>query len=274
MPDPVSSPARLLGPRPSDRPLRRSGSDAFLVGTLVLLLGFGGMFLARWWRQGFTRGVSGPVPQGAYVWQRQWTDPVRDAVRGVVTPAAGEPAAENGALPLSTLAVFCAEIGPPAGGDSGGTTAAASILRVGDVDWPLLAGLGRPVSLVLRVRAFPGSEVGPEREPFPTVRRVLDDLLGKCAAAGLRPSEVQVDYEAPPAKLPGYASALAALRTAYPTQRFIPTVPPAWLGAAGLTDLAKGSGEFVLQFAGGPERVTGPDRRPPPGSGPVARRPG
>lgn len=266
MPAPSSaaspSPARFLGPRPSDRPLRRSGGDALLVGALVLLLGFGGMFVARWWRQGFTRGISGPVPQGAYVWQRQWTDPVRDAVRGAVTPVvAGEGAAENGEPPpLSTLAVFCAEIGPPTGGEAGG--AAASVLRVGDVDWPLLAGLPRPVGLVIRVRTFPNAEVGPEREPFPTLRRVLDDLLEKCAAAGLRPAEVQVDCDAPPGKLPGYAAALAALRTDYPAQRFIPTVFPAWLGAPGLPDLVKGSGEFVLQFAG-PERLNGPDRRPP-----------
>ncbi len=224
----------------------------FLVGALVLLLGFGGIALARWSRRGFTAGASGPVPQGAYVWQRQWTEPVRDTVRGAAAPG------ENGETP-STLLVFCAEISPPAG-EGGG--APAGVFRVGELDLPLLAGLARPVGLVVRARALPG-EVGPEREPFPTVRRVLDELLGKCAAAGLRPAEVQLDFDCPPGKLPGYTAALAALRGAYPAQKLVPTALPAWLGTEHFAAWAKSAGEFVLQFAGTERLGGGPDRHPP-----------
>lgn len=226
--------------------MRRSGGDAFLVGALVLLLGFGGMFLARWWRQGFTAGASGPVPQGTYLWQRQWTEPVRDAVRGTV-PAAGE----SGET-LSLLSVFCAEVGPPPAG----------VFRVGDVDWPLLAGLGRPVGIVVRVRPFPGETIGADREPFPAVRRVLEDLLAKSAAAGLKPAEVQLDFDCPPGKLPEYANALTALRAVFPAQKLVPTALPAWLDANDFATFAKTSGGYVLSFAG-LERLNTPDRKPP-----------
>lgn len=250
----MPSPVRLLAPRPNGRPLRRSGQDALLVGALVLILGFGGMTLARWWRQGFTAGVSGPVPQGIYVWQRQWTPPVQDAVQEVATSGA-----ENNGQALSTLSVFCAEIGPTTVENSG---AAASIFRVGDLDWPLLASLPRPVGLVIRVRAFPG-EVGPDREPFPTLRRVLEELLARGAAAGLKPAEVQLDFDCAPGRLPGYAAALAALRADLPGQTLVPVALPAWLDAEGFAPFAKSAGSYVLQFAGA-DRLNGPDRRPPP----------
>ena len=219
-----------------------------LVGALVLLIGFGGMALARWHRQGFSTGASGPLTHGAFLWQRQWTEPVGAAVQRF--------ASEDS--PLTSLTVCVAEIGPPAAGGAG-----ATIVRAGDVDWARLASLGRPVGLAVRVRTPPGEAVRPDREPATALRRVVDDIFAKGAAAGLKPSEVQVDFPCPVAQLRGYAEVLAALRAAHPGQTFCPTVDPAWLASEEFAPLVRAAGGFILQDPHPWERAGGADRRPP-----------
>ena len=245
MASPSSSPARLVRPRRDDRPLRRTGGDTVLVIALVLLIGFGGMVLARWYRQGFSLGAAGPMTQGASLWQRQWTESVRAAVQRFATEDS----------PLTGLTVCVAEIAPAAP-EGGGTT----IVRAGDVDWALLAGLGRPVSLAVRVRTSPG-EIQPDQEPATSLRRLVDEIFAKSAAAGLKPSEIQVDFPCPTTQLRGYAGVLAALRAAHPGVPFCPTVDPAWLASEEFAPLARAAGGFILQPHQW-ERI-GADRRPP-----------
>ncbi len=232
-----------------------------LVLIAVVLLG--GWALAR-----FTRPPAGPppggvdparaLPQAAYVRERFWNDAVRTAVRGATgvaaeppdasaSPASGEP------LVFDSLCVLVAELTPT-------TPANVTVTRPASLDWPLLAGLPRPVSLLIRLRAVPSAgggedrkgdaQVGPEREPFPTLRRVLDETLAETVAVGLRPAEIQLQFDCPTTQLAGYAAALEALRAAYPAQTFRPVARPSWLRVAEFAPLARAAGGYVLDLQG------------------------
>lgn len=248
---------------------------------MALLLSLAGPVVVRWWRHGlFSDAVPGPLTQGAYVWQRQWTEAVRTAARQALDPTGRAENTGGDVSPLSGLSVFCAEIAPSSSsspspsssggsGSSGAATAAspaaaasAVILRTGDLDWPLLASLpSRSVGLVVRVRAFPGGEVSVTREPFPTLRRVIAELLGKATGAGFKPAEIQVDYDCPTTKLGDYAGWLGALRQAFPEQTFCPTALPAWLDSEDFPPWARAAGSYVLELHG--LARPGPDRAPP-----------
>ena len=132
--------------------------------------------------------------------------------------------------------------------------------RTAGLDWALLARCRQPVGFAVRVRAFPG-EVSVGREPFPTLRAVLAELCAAADAAGLRPAEIQVDFDCPTARLRGFAGWLRALQAAFPGRRFSFTALPAWLRARDFAPLAAVTGDYVLQVHW--LEKPGPDGHPP-----------
>ena len=186
--------------------------------------------------------VSGALPQAAYLWQRQWTEGVRAAVSGV-----------DAGSPFGALCVAYAEIEPAAGKPP-------TVRRTSGIDWALLARSHQPVGFAVRVRAFPG-EVSAAREPFPTLRAVLSELCADARAAGMRPAEIQVDFDCPTSRLRGFAAWLRALQAAFPGQHLSFTALPAWLRSDDFAMLAAVTGDYVLQVHW--FEKPGPAGRPP-----------
>jgi hypothetical protein len=194
------------------------------------------------------RRAAGPLPQGAYVWQREWTPAVRAAVAG--------------ASDFDLLVVLAAEVDP--------TSSPPRVARAG-FDAAALRTAGRPVGLALRVRSFPGGFT-----TRPELAAELADLARESVArlrrAGLAPAELQLDYDCPVGRLEDYLPAVAAVRAAVAPVPVTLTALPSWLerGRA-FAALAAAADGFVLQVhALAPPGSPGED--PPPLCDPVAAR--
>ncbi len=180
--------------------------------------------------------VSGALPQQAYLWQRQWTAQVRAAVARQT--------------PLAELCVAYAEIGPGV---------PPTVQRTAGLDWPTLARCPAPVGFAIRVHEFPG-EVSVAREPFGVLQSVIRELCAAAATAGVRPAEIQVDFDCPTSRLRGFAAWMQTLRQTFPGQTFRFTALPAWLRSRDFTPLARATGGYILQLHA--LEKPGPDGRP------------
>lgn len=261
-----SSVRRSARPYPAHVPQTSSALRLGLIAVVVI----GGYALSRLTQRPAPPppGSMNALPQAAYVRERHWSEPVLAAVRGAAgIPDAPDPAAANSEPPLEGLVVLCAEISPVPGSharEDGQSSAAVIVNRTSDLDWSLLASSARPVGLLVRVRAFPGkeAEVSPQREPFPTLRRVLDETFAATTTAGLRPAGVQIQFDCPLTQLRGYAACLETLRAAYPERAFHPVARPSWLRAPDFAPLARGAGEYVLDLQGLDRSGAGADAPP------------
>lgn len=224
------------------RSLRRPATlVGFAIGLAFAVL-IGGRFLQPM-PVPMTRG---PLPQQAYLWQRQWTENVR---------AAAEQAG-SGQTPLEGLCIAYAEIFPPANN----AAAPPAVQRPSGLDWALLARCHRPVGFAVRVREFPG-EVSATREPFLTLCHVIGELCLDADAARVKPAEIQVDFDCPTSRLRGFTTWMRALQKAFPGQTFRFTALPAWLRSRDFAALARTTGGYVLQVHS--FEKSGPDGRPP-----------
>ena len=175
-------------------------------------------------------GISGKLPQEAYLWQRQWIEPVRAAIQQADAPDS----------PLNGLCAAYAEIDPVAG-------SRPEVRRTVGLDWVFLAQRCRPIGFAVRVRAFPGV-VRTDKEPFPTLHGVIAELCAAADAAGVPRKEIQVDFDCPTSRLGGFATWLRALQTAFPKEHFTFTALPSWLSSRGFAPLAAATGGYVLQL--------------------------
>ena len=170
---------------------------------------------------------SAPRPvlaQSAYVWQRAWTEPVRQALR------------EHGSS-LATLLALKAEVSWKSG--------RPQALRL-PVDYAVLAKTKRPFGLVIRIGPFAG--------PFTTdspITRWLGDLaqsvLDEAKASNAAPSELQLDFDCAEAKLEGYRVWVEALRTRIAPMPLTITALPAWLKQSAFARLVGATDGYVLQ---------------------------
>jgi hypothetical protein len=143
------------------------------------------------------------LPQEVYVWQRGWTAPVQRAV------------VEHGGA-FSRVVVLRAEVtwnqGKP------------QVAQV-PVDYAALAQTGRPIGLALRVGPYPGSF---DRTNGAAV--FLSDLAQKLVlearAAGLKPSELQLDFDCATSKLEGYRMWVGLIRECVAPVPLVITVLP------------------------------------------------
>ncbi|HEV2854396.1 MAG TPA: DUF3142 domain-containing protein [Thermoanaerobaculia bacterium] len=169
--------------------------------------------------------ASGPLPQGAYVWQRSWTPAVRESVRR----ASG----------FSDLIVLAAEVDP--------RSQPPQVVRV-PLDAEVLKGYRKPVGVAIRVHTFPGRFADdPGLVSF--LQGLARGVAAEARAKGISLSEIQIDYDCPESKVGDYRVLLAALRPAVAPARLTFTALPAWLFLAhpfrGLIQEADG---YVLQL--------------------------
>lgn len=173
---------------------------------------------------------SAPLPQRAYVWQREWTPSIADAV------------VEAGPK-LDGFVVLGADIswrdGQP------------RVLRPA-VDWAALRESGRPIGIAMRID--PAAGAAGRTTLFADTARAL---IADAASSGVVCSEFQVDFDSPDRKLAQYRGWLRSIRAAVSPARFVITALPAWLNEGEFARLASEIDGYVLQVHSVQARAVG-----------------
>jgi len=170
------------------------------------------------------KSVTGPLDHSVYVWQRNWGEPVRTAVR-------------NAANEVSGFVVLVGEIS----WNSGEMKFVSA-----DTDYRLLAELQKPVGIALRVGPYP-DKFTPGGKAVTHIADISRSLVNKAAANGLAISEFQLDFDCPESKLNSYRHLLEGLRGSIGDVPLTITALPSWLKHRSFTRLAKLTDGYVLQ---------------------------
>jgi hypothetical protein len=155
-----------------------------------------------------------PLLHDAYVWQRQWTPALRDAL------AAAAPLVRQ-------WRVLAAE------------TDGAGRLQSFAIDPGALAG--RPAALVVRIDGRLSRLDGDD------LIEGIAALVGRWRAEGLTPAALEIDHDCGSAALSAYAEFLARLRRRLPGLRLAITALPAWPAGGTRDRLFDQADEIVLQ---------------------------
>lgn len=225
--DPPSRPVALeVGSFPAAQG-HRSPPSRFWRRTIGLVALFGCAVLGRFFAahrpgDGSVRTI--PLPQQAYVWQRDWTLSVHEALKAHGREMAG-------------LVVLGAEVAWKRDGPQ--------VFRVA-LDHSLLRSLDRPVGLCLRMGGYSGT--------FATntpAARVLDDLvrgmIAEAVSNRLDLAEFQIDFDCAESRLDGYRRWLEQLRPRLGRISLTITALPAWLKRREFRALARATDGYVLQ---------------------------
>lgn len=215
--------------RPAPGRARRVGGGVAIALVLAVVA------VATWWSQ--PASTTGTLVQQAYVWQRQWDEPVRDAVRG-----------HGGAF--ERVVVLGAEL-TLGEGEPGAVRVA--------VDHASLRALDRPVGVALRI----GPYAGPFGAGDAAGRAVVEEarwLVRSMRAEGIEPAELQLDFDAATRHLAGYREWVRAVREAVAPTPVTITALPSWMGSRDFGPLVRATDGYVLQVHAleRPERVDAP----------------
>lgn len=167
--------------------------------------------------------TTGPPPQGAYVWQREWTPAVQQAVH-------------EHASNLKEIIALAAEVtwrnGQP------------QVTRI-NLDFGALQAAGAPIGLALRIGSFSGPFAS--HSPITdTLAAIAWDLVQQAQDAHLSPRELQIDFDCPESKLSGYRLWLDAIRRKVQIPVTI-TALPSWLNHREFARLVDPADGYVLQ---------------------------
>ena len=168
--------------------------------------------------------VTGPLRQRGYLWQRDWTPAVIDAV---VT-------AQHRLGGIVLL-----------GGEIDWIEKRPSLIST-NVDWEMLRSRQIQCGLALRIAPF---AVAPGQDDNNT-RFVIDaahSLVDIAASHGVVLSEFQIDFDCPQKNLAAYRVWLRALRQALHPVRLVLTTLPAWLDDPEFVPLVREADGYVLQ---------------------------
>jgi hypothetical protein len=165
-----------------------------------------------------------PLPHEAYVWQRAWNEPVREAV------AQHSPR-------FRQLVLLNAEVSWRNG--------APHVIRV-PLDFAALRKVDRPIGLALRIGPFSG--------PFAADNYIANflaelaaSLVAQAQTNDVSVSELQLDFDCADSKLDGYRVWVEAIqRKLAPTPVTI-TALPSWLNQPAFPRLARVATNYVLQ---------------------------
>ncbi|MHC4914244.1 MAG: DUF3142 domain-containing protein [Planctomycetota bacterium] len=178
--------------------------------------------LAGWVLRGGVPRAAGPLPHEAYVWQRRWNGRVKNAALRSRGRMAG-------------LTVLGAEVGWRDG--------KRRVVRV-SVPVEELRPLGVPVGVALRVGPPPERAYSSGESWLPGLAAWL---LAEFRGRGLRPSELQLDFDCASGRLDDYARWVRAVRARVAPVPVVITALPCWLKRSAFADLVRESDGFVLQ---------------------------
>ncbi len=163
------------------------------------------------------------LSQAVYVWQRQWNDGVRSALR----EAAGT---------ADALVVLAGEVQ--------WTQGRPQVAKV-EVDYAFLKTLPKPVGVAIRIGEHAGLFSQDEASAH-FVEAFAAQVLAAAQSRGLRVAELQLDFDCAESRLADYAVLIARLKKTVAVPLII-TALPCWLNNALFAKLAKSSDGFVLQ---------------------------
>jgi len=165
-----------------------------------------------------------PLPQRAYVWQRDWNPAVIAAIH-------------RSHRDLTGYVILACEIewhdGHP-----------RSVIPA--VDWAALRTRGIPVSPAIRVMPGP-VPVAADDATARFLCEIARQRLAVIRAAGIDPAELQLDFDCPQRKLGAYAKWVGALRQTISPLPLIITTLPCWLDESGFPGLVRAASGYVLQ---------------------------
>ncbi len=167
---------------------------------------------------------SAPLLQRGYLWQRNWTPAVAQAVSEAESRM-------DGVVML--------------GGEITWQGAKPRLLKA-SIPWSILRHARKPLALALRIAPFPGP-FAVDDAPARAIIGAAASLLAEAREAGVPLSEFQLDFDCASQKLEGYRFWLRALRPAVRPLRIVITTLPAWLDDPGFAPLAREADGFVLQ---------------------------
>ncbi len=175
---------------------------------------------------------SGVLPQRAYLWQRDWTPAVADAVGEIERRMDG-------------VVVLGGEIQWSANGPE---------LRRVALEWDVLQSAKMSRSVALRIAPFSGPFTGDDATAD-FIAGVVRGLIAEAEAHGVTLEELQIDFDCAQRNLAGYRKWLRRLRAVVkPPMRLVITTLPAWLEEAEFTALVCEVDGFVLQVHSVPTR--------------------
>jgi hypothetical protein len=170
------------------------------------------------------RRASGSLRQEAYVWQRAWSQPVREAVAQHATN-------------FSALALLKAEVS--------WQDRQPQVARV-VLDYETLRKVERPIGIALRI----GPYAGPFKANDP-IGSFLTDLSASLVAEArtnqLQLSELQIDFDCAESKLDGYRVWVEVIQQRVAPLPVTITALPSWLDARAFQRLATVATNYVLQ---------------------------
>jgi hypothetical protein len=168
--------------------------------------------------------ISGPLKQRGYVWQREWTPAVIDAI-GEAEPR------------MDGVVLLGAEV------NLGGKK--PEIVKA-PIDWDAVKRQSKHCSIALRVSPF----AGPFRADDAAARTIIDltrELLSGAREHNVDVEELQFDFDCARKNLGAYRTWLQMLRPVVRPARFVITTLPAWLDDSQFTALVREVDGYVLQ---------------------------
>ena len=165
-----------------------------------------------------------PLTHEAYVWQRAWTEPVREAVAQHASRFAG-------------LTVLSAEVS--------WRDRQPQVIRV-PLDYSVLTNAPRPVGLAFRIGPCPAS-VATNSSTRAFLADVAASLIAEAKSHHLAPRELQIDFDCAESKLDGYRAWVEAFRRKVDPVPVSLTALPSWLDRPAFKKLAAAADGYVLQ---------------------------
>lgn len=168
--------------------------------------------------------AQGPLPQEAYVWQRDWRSNVVSAVASLGSR-------------FQRIVVLVGEVQWT--GDQ------PRFVRVAP-DPAALQAVGRPVGVALRIGTY-GGPFRTNDAPARFLDRTARELVRELADTGVEIAEFQVDFDCAERHLDGYRAWVQVLRRAVAPRPVVITALPSWLRQPAMGPLVREAGEYVLQ---------------------------
>jgi len=165
-----------------------------------------------------------PLKHEAYVWQRAWTEPVREAVT-------------QHAARFSGLTLLSAEVSWRAG--------QPQVIRV-PLDYGILTNAPCPVGLALRIGPCP-APLSTNASTTSFLADLAGSLIAEAKSRGLTPRELQVDFDCAESKLERYRVWVEAFRRKVAPVPLVITALPSWLEQPAFKRLATAADGYVLQ---------------------------
>ena len=168
--------------------------------------------------------ISGPLKQRGYLWQRDWTPAVVDAL--------GEASRQMNGVVILGAEINLAGRKP-------------SVVKA-TIDWDAMKRQAGHCAIALRVAPF----AGPFRSDDESAQAIVDltkQLLNEARGHGVEIEEFQFDFDCAQKNLASYRTWLRTLKPIVRPARFVVTVLPAWLESSEFLQLVREADGYVLQ---------------------------